>query len=131
MSSRSACVGALSEYSTRGMSVATRVLSFAGNMRGLSDRTWMSSSSMAVSVRASARAASLTACDSTRPAHASAWVRTSRRVSTAACTRFRRSCAFFAQANCSRKSSSVAWTRGSLTITNGCVSVRPPTVSRA
>ena len=113
-----------------GTTVATRELSFEGNMRGSSDRTWMSSSSMAVSVRASARAASLTAGVSTRPAHASACARTSRSVSTASCTRVRRSCAFFAHANCSRRSASVAWTRGSLTTSNGCVSVRPPTVSR-
>ena len=86
-------VGAASEYSISATTVASRVLSFEGNIRGSSARTWMSSFSIAVSVAASAVAAALTRGVSTRPAHASACARTSRSVSTASCTRARRSCA--------------------------------------
>src|SRR6266705_3536699 len=71
--------------------VAIRELSFEGNMRGSSARTWISSPSIELSVRTMARAASLTRGAGTRLAQASAWARTSRSVSTASCTRVRRS----------------------------------------
>ena len=88
--------------------VAIRVLSFAGNMRGSSERTWISSSSTAVKVRVIAAAASLRAGIVTRLAQASAWARASRSLSTESCTRPRRSWACFAHVYCSRSSASVA-----------------------
>src|SRR4029453_11906026 len=85
--------------------VPMRVLSLAGNIRGLSERTWMSSSSTAVRARASASAAVLMGGAATRARQLSAWARTSRRRSTASCTRPRSSWASRATAEGARRSS--------------------------